>query len=719
MGKNKEKMDHSMMDHEHMDHSHMDHSMMNHENMDHSHMDHSMMDHSHMDHSMGGMDHSHMHHGMSGMEHMGNLKLKVIWSFILGIPILLMAPMMGAELPFQFTFTGSSWVVLGLSTILFCYGGWPFIGGAYEELKQKKPAMMTLIAMGISVAYFYSVYAVINNDLLGRHPHVMDFFFELASLIIIMLLGHWIEMNSVMKAGSALDQLSKLVPDMAHVVHEGNQIHDMPVSSLQKEMTVLVRAGESIPADGIITDGSSHVDESLVTGESRKVAKKNGDQVIGGTINGDGTLTISVTQEQGKGFLAQVSELVMNAQSSKSRAENLANKVAGWLFYAALTVGIVAFLIWLPASGLSKAASILVTVLVIACPHALGLAIPLVVSRSTSLAAMKGLLIRDRDSLENAQKIEYVLMDKTGTLTEGVFEVTAIKSLTDKMSKDEVSALFAGLEQNSSHPIAQSIVDYVAKKELAATKFTNVETVKGIGMKGDFNGQTYLIVNRKYLETNAIDFAKVEYEQLAGQGLSVSFLIADNEVLGVVGVGDKIKESTKSFIKQLQDRGLTPVMLTGDNATAAKIVAEQIGVTEFKAELLPDDKQKIVAEYQSAGHKVMMVGDGVNDAPALALADIGVAIGAGTDVAIDAADVILVKSNPTDILNFLDLAKATNKKMVENLWWGAGYNILALPLAAGALAPIGFILNPAVGAVLMSFSTVIVAVNAMALKVKG
>lgn len=259
-----------------------------------------MMDHSHMDHSMGGMDHSHMHHGMSGMEHMGNLKLKVIWSFILGIPILLMAPMMGAELPFQFTFTGSSWVVLGLSTILFCYGGWPFIGGAYEELKQKKPAMMTLIAMGISVAYFYSVYAVINNDLLGRHPHVMDFFFELASLIIIMLLGHWIEMNSVMKAGSALDQLSKLVPDMAHVVHEGNQIHDMPVSSLQKEMTVLVRAGESIPADGIITDGSSHVDESLVTGESRKVAKKNGDQVIGGTINGDGTLTISVTQEQGK-----------------------------------------------------------------------------------------------------------------------------------------------------------------------------------------------------------------------------------------------------------------------------------------------------------------------------------------------------------------------------------------------------------------------------------
>lgn len=684
--------------------------------MDHEHMEHEQMDHSMMNH--GGMDHSHMHHGMSGMEHIGNLKLKVVVSFILGIPILLMAPMMGAELPFQFTFTGSSWVVLALSTILFFYGGWPFIGGAYEELKQKKPAMMTLIAMGISVAYFYSVYAVINNDLLGRHPHVMDFFFELASLIIIMLLGHWIEMNSVMKAGSALDQLSKLVPDVAHVLHEDNQIHDMPVASLQQEMTVLVRAGESIPADGVIEDGSSHVDESLVTGESRKVAKQIGDQVIGGTINGDGTLTIKVTQEQGKGFLAQVSELVMNAQSAESRAENLANKVAGWLFYAALTVGIVAFLIWLPTSGLSKAASILVTVLVIACPHALGLAIPLVVSRSTSIAAMKGLLIRDRDSLENAQKIEYVLMDKTGTLTEGVFEVTAIKSLTDNMSKDEVSALFAGLEQNSSHPIAQSIVDYVAAKGITATKFTDVETVKGVGMQGTYEGTKYMIVNRKYLEQNQINFAQVEYDQLAGQGLSVSFLIAQNEVLGIIGVGDKIKESTKAFIKQLKNRNLIPVMLTGDNATAAKIVADQIGVTEFKAELLPDDKQKIVAQYQAAGHRVMMVGDGVNDAPALAMADIGVAIGAGTDVAIDAADVILVKSNPTDILNFLDLAKATNKKMVENLWWGAGYNILALPLAAGVLAPIGFILNPAVGAVLMSLSTVIVAVNAMALKVK-
>ncbi len=736
MKDNEMKMDHSKMDHSKMDHDMsgmdhskmdhdmfgMDHSKMNHDmsGMDHSKMNHDMsgMDHSHMGHDMSGMDHSHMHHGMEGMEHMGNLKAKLITSIILGIPVMLLSPIMGLDMSFHLSFPGSSWLVVILSTILYFYGGWPFIGGAYEELKRKKPAMMTLIAMGITVAYGYSVYAFINNDILHQMPHVMDFFFELASLIIIMLIGHWLEMNSVMKAGDALSQLQKLLPDMAHVIHEGNRMHDMPINTIQKGWNVLVKAGESIPADGVIISGTSRVNESLVTGEPNAVSKKIGDSVIGGTINGDGTLTVQVTQESGQGFLAQVSDLVLTAQASKSKSETLASKVAGWLFYAALTIGILAFVIWLPIAGLTQAASILVTVLVIACPHALGLAIPLVVSRSTAISAANGLLIRQREAIEKSKQIDTAVFDKTGTLTEGVFAVKSLRSLADSYTDEQVVGIFASLETSSSHPIAKSIVDYAHEQNVELPAATDVETIKGVGLKGSIAGQEYLIANRKYLEGQSVTFVQEDFDALAKQGMTVSFLLAQNRVIGIVGVGDQIKESSKFLIDELHARNIKTVMLTGDNPSTAAKIAGELGIDDFKAELLPADKQTIIADYQKAGHKLMMVGDGVNDAPSLAMADIGIAIGAGTDVAIDAADVVLVRSDPKDIINFLNLARATNRKMVQNLWWGAGYNILALPLSAGILAPIGIMLNPAVGAVLMSMSTIIVAINAMALKIK-
>ena len=675
-----------------------------------------------MDHDMMNMDHGSMNHDDMDMSHMnmGNLKQKFWVSLILTIPILLLAPIMGFKFTFgsfelPLVFGGSSFIVVILATILYFYGGKPFLSGAVSELKAKKPAMMTLIAMGITVSYGYSLYAFIMNQFVNPNGHVMDFFFELATLIVIMLLGHDIEMNSVMKAGSAIQKMAALLPSQAHMVH-GTHTMDMPLSKIKVGDIVQVLAGEQVPVDGIVTKGTTQVNEALVTGESKMIDKQVNSKVIGGSVNGNGVIEVKVTGTGSSGYLSQVKKLIQEAQKTKSKAESLADKVASWLFYAALIVGILAFIVWLP-SGLAVAFERMVTVFVIACPHALGLAIPLVVARSTSMAAANGLLIRNRQALETTPKIQYVLMDKTGTLTEGKFKVKEIESLSDGLSENDVLQLFASLEQNSNHPLATGIIEAAKAKELDLLAVTGATTQNGTGISGMINDKEYQIVNASYLAKNNLKFDESHLDKYSNSGDTVSYLIQDRDVLGLIGQGDLLKNNSIAFINRLKNMGYRPVMLTGDNKIVAQKVAKSLGINEVYGELLPEDKIKIVKQYQK-DHKVMMVGDGINDAPSLAQADVGVAIGAGTDVAIDSADVVLVNSKLKDILKFIELSKATNNKMIQNLWWGAGYNLFSIPLAAGILAPIGFVLNPAVGAILMSLSTIIVAINAMTLKIK-
>ncbi|WP_164512675.1 heavy metal translocating P-type ATPase [Loigolactobacillus iwatensis] len=656
-----------------------------------------------------------MMHG-GHMMHMGNLRRKFWISLVLTIPMLLMSDMMGMKLPFQITFPGSDWVVAALGTILFIYGGAPFFSGAKGELQEHKPAMMTLITMGIGVAYVYSIYAVIANNIFQVQPQVTNFFWELATLIDIMLLGHWIEMNAVMSAGSAVDNLAKLLPSTAHKLVSG-KVQDVAISDLVKGDQLQVKAGEKIPADGNLISGETSVNESMVTGEARQVTKKNQEKVVGGSVNGDGTFEMTVTGTGDSGYLAQVMKLVSDAQQSKSSQENMADRVAGYLFYAALFVGILAFFIWLFVDNLAMALPIAVTVFIIACPHALGLAIPLVVARSTSIAASNGLLIRNRDAMEQVKGLRYTLMDKTGTLTEGDFKVAAFKSLVPEKNDEKILALFAALENGSSHPLAVGILNAAKQKKLSLPQASDVKQLTGVGLQGVIDKTTYQIVSGAYLDKQQISYDRKAFSKLASAGNSVSFLLKEKNVLGYVAQGDKIKSAAKNLIASLKEQNITPVMLTGDNEETAKKVARQLGITEYQAQLLPEDKERLVRRYQKKG-KVMMVGDGINDAPSLARADIGVAIGSGTDVAIDSADVVLVKSDPNDVVEFLELARKTTRKMTQNLWWGAGYNILAIPLAAGILAPIGFILDPMVGAVLMSLSTVIVAINALTLHVR-
>ncbi len=656
-----------------------------------------------------------MMHG-GHMMHMGNLRRKFWISLVLTIPMLLMSDMMGMKLPFQITFPGSDWVVAVLGTILFVYGGAPFFSGAKGELQEHKPAMMTLITMGIGVAYIYSIYAVIANNIFQVHPLVTNFFWELATLIDIMLLGHWIEMNAVMSAGSAVDNLAKLLPSTAHKLVSG-KIQDVAISELVAGDQLQVKAGEKIPADGNLVSGETSVNESMVTGEARQVTKRSQDKVVGGSVNGAGTFEMTVTGTGDSGYLAQVMKLVSDAQQSKSSQENMADRVAGYLFYAALFVGILAFFIWLFVDNLTMALPIAVTVFIIACPHALGLAIPLVVARSTSIAASNGLLIRNRDAMEQVKGLRYTLMDKTGTLTEGNFKVAAFKSVVPEQNDQEILALFAALENGSSHPLAVGILNAAKQKKLSLQQASDVKQLTGVGLQGVIDKTTYRIVSGAYLDKQQVSYDRKAFSKLASAGNSVSFLLKGKNVLGYVAQGDQIKPAAKNLITSLKEQNITPVMLTGDNEETAKKVAQQLGITEYQAQLLPEDKERLVRRYQKKG-KVMMVGDGINDAPSLARADIGVAIGSGTDVAIDSADVVLVKSDPNDVVEFLELARKTTRKMTQNLWWGAGYNILAIPLAAGILAPIGFILDPMVGAVLMSLSTVIVAINALTLHVR-
>ncbi|KAB2289870.1 copper-translocating P-type ATPase [Staphylococcus epidermidis] len=661
---------------------------------------------------------SHNHHSGHAHHH-GNFKVKFFVSLIFAIPIILLSPLMGVNLPFQFTFPGSEWVVLILSTILFFYGGKPFLSGGKDEIATKKPGMMTLVALGISVAYIYSLYAFYMNNFSSATGHTMDFFWELATLILIMLLGHWIEMNAVGNAGDALKKMAELLPNSAIKVMDNGQREEVKISDIMTDDIVEVKAGESIPTDGIIVQGQTSIDESLVTGESKKVQKNQNDNVIGGSINGSGTIQVKVTAVGEDGYLSQVMGLVNQAQNDKSSAELLSDKVAGYLFYFAVSVGVISFIVWmLIQNDVDFALERLVTVLVIACPHALGLAIPLVTARSTSIGAHNGLIIKNRESVEIAQHIDYVMMDKTGTLTEGNFSVNHYESFKNDLSNDTILSLFASLESQSNHPLAISIVDFAKSKNVSFTNPQDVNNIPGVGLEGLIHNKTYKITNVSYLDQHGFEYDNDLFIKLAQQGNSISYLIEDQQVIGMIAQGDQIKESSKQMVADLLSRNITPVMLTGDNNEVAHAVAKELGISDVHAQLMPEDKESIIKDYQSNGNKVMMVGDGINDAPSLIRADIGIAIGAGTDVAVDSGDIILVKSNPSDIIHFLTLSNNTMRKMVQNLWWGAGYNIVAVPLAAGILAFIGLILSPAIGAILMSLSTVIVAINAFTLKLK-
>ena len=686
---------------------------MNNNGEEHNHQNH--MNHSNQMHHDNHASHHHSGHA----HHHGNFKVKFFVSLIFAIPIILLSPLMGVNLPFQFTFPGSEWVVLILSTILFFYGGKPFLSGGKDEIATKKPGMMTLVALGISVAYIYSLYAFYMNNFSSATGHTMDFFWELATLILIMLLGHWIEMNAVGNAGDALKKMAELLPNSAIKVMDNGQREEVKISDIMTDDIVEVKAGESIPTDGIIVQGQTSIDESLVTGESKKVQKNQNDNVIGGSINGSGTIQVKVTAVGEDGYLSQVMGLVNQAQNDKSSAELLSDKVAGYLFYFAVSVGVISFIVWmLIQNDVDFALERLVTVLVIACPHALGLAIPLVTARSTSIGAHNGLIIKNRESVEIAQHIDYVMMDKTGTLTEGNFSVNHYESFKNDLSNDTILSLFASLESQSNHPLAISIVDFAKSKNVSFTNPQDVNNIPGVGLEGLIDNKTYKITNVSYLDKHKLNYDDDLFTKLAQQGNSISYLIEDQQVIGMIAQGDQIKESSKQMVADLLSRHITPVMLTGDNNEVAHAVAKELGISDVHAQLMPEDKESIIKDYQSDGNKVMMVGDGINDAPSLIRADIGIAIGAGTDVAVDSGDIILVKSNPSDIIHFLTLSNNTMRKMVQNLWWGAGYNIVAVPLAAGVLAFIGLILSPAIGAILMSLSTIIVAINAFTLKLK-
>ncbi|HHS2775734.1 TPA: heavy metal translocating P-type ATPase [Streptococcus agalactiae] len=684
--------------HSHHNHGDMDHSKHDHNEMEHSQMDHSNMDHSEMDHgAMGG--HAHHHHG--------SFKEIFLKSLPLGIAILLITPMMDIQLPFQIIFPYADVVAAVLATILYIYGGKPFYMGAKDEFNSKAPGMMSLITLGITVSYAYSLYAVAARYVTGEH--VMDFFFEFTTLILIMLLGHWIEMKALGEAGDAQKALAELVPKDAHVVLEDDSIETRPVSELQIGDVIRVQAGENVPADGIIIRGESRVNEALVTGESKPIEKKPGDEVIGGSTNGGGVLYVEIKQTGDKSFISQVQTLISQAQSQPSRAENVAHKVASWLFYIAVVVALIALVAWMIIADLPTAVIFTVTALVIACPHALGLAIPLVVSRSTSLGASRGLLVKNREALELTTKADVMVLDKTGTLTTGEFKVLDVTVLSDKYSEEEITGLLAGIEAGSSHPIAQTIVNHAEAKGIKSVSFDSIEIVSGAGIEGEANGHHYQLISQKaYGKALRMDIPK---------GATLSILVENNEAIGAVALGDELKETSRNLIEVLKKYGIEPLMATGDNEEAAQGVAEVLGI-QYQANQSPEDKYKLVESMKNQNKTVIMVGDGVNDAPSLALADVGIAIGAGTQVALDSADIILTQSDPGDIESFIELANKTTRKMKQNLVWGAGYNFIAIPIAAGLLAPIGITLGPAFGAVLMSLSTVIVAINAMTLKLE-
>lgn len=657
-------------------------------------------------HPVNNNDH-HDHHA-----HMSADFQKRFWiSLILTLPILLLSPMLQnlVGLRESIGFYGDIYVLFGFSSAVFWYGGWPFLKGLFNELKARQPGMMTLVAIAIATAYLYSSAVVFG--LTGKM-----FFWELATLVDIMLLGHWIEMKSVMGASKALEELAKLMPSDAHKLMPDGSTKDVPLSELVVNDKVLIKPGEKIPADGLIVDGESSVDEALLTGESTPVNKKTGGKVIGGSINGEGSLTIEVKGTGKDSFLSQVIDLVKQAQESKSKTQNLADTAALWLTLIGLGSGVLTLVIWLVFMNHDFAFTIerTVTVMVITCPHALGLAVPLVVAVSTALAAKNGLLIRNRISFESARKLQAIIFDKTGTLTEGRFGVTDTLVLSQDIDEETVRRYAASVDANSEHPIAKAVVASSEKK----LPVENFKSIPGKGAEGRVEGREIKVVSPGFLGEQNIDLTDKRVEQLQSQGKTVVFVLVDGKLKGAIALADTIRPETKQAIDTLKALNIRCMMLTGDNKATAKWVSDQIGLDEYFAEVLPQDKAAKVKEVQSRGVLVAMTGDGVNDAPALAQADLGIAIGAGSDVAVETADVILVRSNPMDVVAILELSRATYRKMIQNLLWATGYNAFAIPLAAGALYSWGMLLTPAMGAVLMSASTIVVAVNARLLKIK-
>ncbi len=668
---------------------------------------------------MNNMDHSrHEKKGKAHGDHSGHhghmiqdFKKRFWISLIITLPILILSPMIRHFLGLKeiISFTGESYLLFALSTLVFFYGGRPFLKGLVDELKKKQPGMMTLIALAISIAYFYSSAVVF-----GVKGEV--FFWELATLIDIMLLGHWIEMKSIMGASMALEELAKLMPDEAHIINDDGIVADVKVSELKQKDKLLIKPGEKIPADGKIYEGKTSINEAMVTGESKPVSKKSGDDVIGGSINGEGSIKIEVEKTGDETFLSQVVKMVKEAQESKSKTQDLADRAAFWLTIAAISAGTITMFAWLLLEGatFNFALSRTVTVMVITCPHALGLAIPLVVAISTTLSAKHGLLIRNRTAFEQARNIQSVIFDKTGTLTKGEFGVTDTISLNSSYDEKEILKYAAGVESESEHPIAQGIV----KSSNGKYDLKDFNSIPGKGAEGRVNNMVIKVVSPGYLEENNIKLQhSKKIDELSAQGKTVVFVLIDNELIGAIALADIIREESKEAIKLLKDMGIKPMMLTGDNKQVAEWVSKELDLDDYFAEVMPDKKSEKIKEVQKRGLVVAMTGDGVNDAPALAQADVGIAIGAGTDVAVETADIILVKSNPKDVVSLIKFARATYKKMIQNLIWATGYNVIAIPLAAGVLYSAGIVLSPALGAVLMSLSTVIVAVNAKLLKV--
>ena len=634
-------------------------------------------------------------------------------SLVLTIPVIVLSPMLQrwVGLGDKLRFSGDSYIQFAISVVIFFFGGWPFLKGLFTELRKRQPGMMTLIALAITVAFVYSSAVV-----MGVRGEV--FFWELATLIDIMLLGHWIEMRSVMGASAALESLVRLMPSDAHRLREDGSTEDVPITELKPGDRVLVKPGEKIPIDGVVVEGRTSVNEAMLTGESKPVEKGEKDEVIGGSVNGESAVTIEVHKTGDKTYLAQVIEMVRKAQESRSRTQDLANRAAFWLTIAALSVGAATMLIWLlVGANFNFALTRTVTVMVIACPHALGLAVPLVVAVSTAVSAGNGLLIRDRSAFERARNVNAIVFDKTGTLTEGRFGVTDVIPLGGR-SEEELLQLAASIESQSEHPIAQGIVRTAQERRLTLTTPKSFSAIPGKGAQATIDGQAVKVVSPGYLRENELVAADDRIRQVAEEGKTVIYVLIDEEVAGAIALADIIRPESREALHRLKSMGIQVMMLTGDAEAVARWVSKELDLDDYFAEVLPEQKAQKIKEVQSRGLVTAMTGDGVNDAPALTQADVGIAIGAGTDVAIESADIVLVRSDPRDVTAIVSLARATYRKMIQNLWWAAGYNIFAIPLAAGVLYGLGILLSPAVGAVLMAGSTVVVAINARFLHVE-
>ena len=660
-------------------------------------------------HEMAHRDHNppmghagHDHHAMM----ISDFKKRFYLVLVLTVPVMLLSPMIQHWLGMHLDFTGASFLLFALSTIVFFYGGWPFLKGWVQEMKTWKPGMMTLIGFAITVAYVYSAATVFGLE-------GMDFFWELATLILIMLLGHWIEMKSVAGASRELELLVQLMPSDAHLVH-GDHIMDVKTETLKENDVILIKPGEKVAADGIITEGESYLNESMLTGESKPVQKVKGDKVIAGSLNGNGSVKIKVAHGAKDSYLSQVIKLVQDAQRSKSKTQLMADKAAQWLTLIAIVAGIATFLYWYTDDrGLAFSMERMVTVIVICCPHALGLAVPLVVARSTAISAQNGLLIKNRTAFENARKVSTLVFDKTGTLTVGKFEVSAVVPLQDNVTEKDLISLASALEQHSEHPIATGILQKAKDLAIPIPAIENFHALTGQGVEAHVEGKAVKVVSPGYLIEKNIPFPQ---NMKTDESETLVFLLIDQVPAGYIALSDSIRAESFEAIKRLRENHIKSLLLTGDNKKVAETVSRKLGMDSFLAEVLPHQKLEKIKELQSRGEFVAMTGDGVNDAPALAQADVGIAVGSGSDIAAETAGIVLVNSNPKDIVSLILFGKATYKKMVQNLAWATGYNLVALPLAAGVLYKAGILLSPAAGAVLMSLSTIIVAINARLLK---